>query len=417
MASAASRVTEYCGHSWRRLGVAPAQLRLSFTLPTGQTFRWRQRQPDGSVSLGIYKPIPPKVECEFIGVLQTSVVIFRQLPDDVLYRVVATTPPACGARAPAQPSPEEFDAVVRDYLNLSPMVDLAALCEGWRSGDERFGVVGSTIYGARVLRQDPVECLFCFLCSSNNNIKRIHLMIDKLCERYGTPLGGLDGVEYYAFPTLQQLGVPNAEEMEAVLRADGFGYRAKFIAGSVAVLKQHERDGDGGAGWLLALRGAARQEATDALQAMPGIGPKVASCVALFCLEQADEVPVDTHVWQIAVRDYGLELEGKTLTPKNYEQIGAHFRGIFAERAGWAHNTLFIADIADFAKLLPEEARRAPIASPNSASKKGKKGKKPKEKGEKGEKKGAEGGAAKRKGKAAAPKQSAAKGGKRQRKR
>ena len=42
--------------------------------------------------------------------------------------------------------------------------------------------------GARVLRQDPVECLFQFVCSSNNHISRIHGMVERLCRAYGTPL-------------------------------------------------------------------------------------------------------------------------------------------------------------------------------------------------------------------------------------
>ena len=39
-----------------------------------------------------------------------------------------------------------------------------------------------------MLRQDPTECLFQFICSSNNHISRIHGMVERLCTRYGTPL-------------------------------------------------------------------------------------------------------------------------------------------------------------------------------------------------------------------------------------
>lgn len=114
--------------------------------------------------------------------------------------------------------------------------------------------VSSNPAGARVLRQDPVECLFEFICSSNNHISRIHGMVERLCRDYGTPLfhscvpqsAGLDApasvkaegpakkeeqqqqqqagvpdLAFYAFPTLEQLSAAS----EAALRAEGFGYR------------------------------------------------------------------------------------------------------------------------------------------------------------------------------------------------
>jgi N-glycosylase/DNA lyase len=49
-----------------------------------------------------------------------------------------------------------------------------------------------------------------------------------------------------------------------------------------------------------------------------GVGRKVADCVALFSLDQLGVVPVDTHVLQIAARDYrahfGNDLKSKTMT-------------------------------------------------------------------------------------------------------
>ena len=59
--------------------------------------------------------------------------------------------------------------------------------------------------------------------------------------------------------------------------------RAKFIVGSVAAL--HDADG-GGATWLLDLRSKPYAEATEALEKLPGIGPKVyfiLFCFVLFC--------------------------------------------------------------------------------------------------------------------------------------
>ena len=59
---------------------------------------------------------------------------------------------------------------------------------------------------------------------------------------------------------------------------------------------------------------------------LPGVGPKVADCVALFSLDQAGTVPVDTHVWQIACRDLDPTLSTcKSLTPAVYERVGLRF--------------------------------------------------------------------------------------------
>lgn len=59
--------------------------------------------------------------------------------------------------------------------------------------------------GVRLLRQDPVECLFSFICSSNNNITRISGMVERLCQAFGPRLVQLDDITYYGFPSLQAL--------------------------------------------------------------------------------------------------------------------------------------------------------------------------------------------------------------------
>ncbi len=69
--------------------------------------------------------------------------------------------------------------------------------------------------------------------------------------------------------TLEQTG---AGATETALRAEGFGYRAKFIVGTVAQLL--EKPG-GGLAWLHALRAAPFNATVEALCTLPGIGPKV----------------------------------------------------------------------------------------------------------------------------------------------
>jgi hypothetical protein len=81
-------------------------------------------------------------------------------------------------------------------------------------------------------------------------------------------------------------------------------YRAKFI---VATARQLQACG--GRPFLMALRREPRLHVREQLLQFAGVGPKVADCVALFSLEQHDVVPVDTHVWDIACRDFDRTLQ------------------------------------------------------------------------------------------------------------
>lgn len=74
--------------------------------------------------------------------------------------------------------------------------------------------------------------------------------------------------------------------------------RAKYIVGTVKALQSKP---GGGAEWLSSLRGLELHEVIDALCTLPGVGPKVAACIALFSLDQHHAIPVDTHVWKVCL--------------------------------------------------------------------------------------------------------------------
>lgn len=297
---------------WTPLNTPSTELRLEFTLPTGQSFRWREVTPG-----------------EFIGVVGRRAVHIRQLSDNVEYCVIS--------RAPGDDASEDA-AVIADYFNLS--VCLTDLARGWSTADPHFARLAKALPGARMLRQDPVECLFSFICSQNNHISRIHGMVNRLARLYGTPLKAEhDGESFHAFPSLEQLSRATEDE----LREAGFGYRARYI---VAAVDELNRKGGGGAVWLASLREQPFDRAVQALCELPGVGPKVAACVALFSLDKHDSIPVDVHIWQLAGRKYLPELRGKTLTPKLHPVVQAAFVQKFGAYAGWAHNTLFIAELS-----------------------------------------------------------------------
>lgn len=193
--------------------------------------------------------------------------------------------------------------------------------------------------GLRLLRPwSATEMVFCFLCTPNNHLSRITQMVRSL-SAMGNPIEEVEGLVIHEFPSVETIAA--IEEHE--LRSRGFGYRATTIPN---VAKQViER---GGSPWLESLRTAPFADARSSLMGLKGIGPKLADCMALFALHHTEAVPVDTHLWQAAVRLYFPEWNGKSLTSARYDLIGEHLRGRFGELAGWAHQYLFYDNLLNW---------------------------------------------------------------------
>ncbi|CAG8476090.1 2380_t:CDS:2 [Dentiscutata heterogama] len=286
--------------TWRSLRIPPEELRLDTTLKCGQAFRWKVSGES-------------QWSCAFKG----RFITLRQTDSDIEYQ----------SYFPIKKSSDEvnhefelIDKFLMDYFNLSPMINLRECYDRWSMADKHFAKIACQFKGIRILRQDPVENLFSFICSTNNNINRISQMIEKLCSRYGNLVYTLNGHEYYDFPTLDKLVSSN---VESELRQSGFGYRAKYISQTAKYLTENYSDGEK---WLYSLRNVDYKEAHSALLKLSG---------CLMSLDKNNAIPIDTHVWQIAQREYGFE-------------IGDHFRNLFGDYSGWAHSVLFTADLKAF---------------------------------------------------------------------
>jgi N-glycosylase/DNA lyase len=336
------------GLLWRRVPSVPdGCLRLDLTLFCGQAFRWVDC---GTV---LWRG---KQWRECAGVLHRSLLVLRQadeeLPtaayaggvdveDPVFYAVVSENA--------ERDDRSTVDAALCDYLRAG--VDMRPIAADLCRRDERYARVFPYFRGGRPLRQHPTECLFAFICSSNNNVQRITSMVTYLASAYGDKIGEYKGTLFHAFPTIMTLA---SRATEADLRAAGFGYRARFITAAAAQLQAL-----GAEEYLLSLRKMSRQDTATALVSLMGVGRKVAGCVALMSLDVDDEIPVDTHVWQIACRDYLPSLRAKTLTDRIYTQVGDMFRDKHGPFAGWSSQTLFCAELGPFKDRLP-----APFAAP-----------------------------------------------------
>ncbi|XP_045145729.1 N-glycosylase/DNA lyase isoform X2 [Echinops telfairi] len=314
---------------WASIPCRRSELRLDLVLVSGQSFRWKEQSP-----------------AHWSGVLADQVWTLTQTEEQLYCTVYRRNKSHVG-----KPTPEELQTL-RQYFQLD--VSLAQLYNHWSSVDPHFQKVAQKFQGVRLLRQDPVECLFSFICSSNNNITRITGMVERLCQAFGPLLIQLDDVTYYGFPTLQALAGP---KVEAHLRKLGLGYRARYVSASARAILEEQ----GGLPWLQQLREAPYEEAHKALCTLPGVGPKVADCICLMALDKLQAVPVDIHMWQIAQCDYNWNSatsQAKGLSPPANKELGNFFRNLWGPHAGWAQAVLFCADLQQPRRAQEPPAKR-----------------------------------------------------------
>ena len=134
------------------------------------------------------------------------------------------------------------------------------------------------IRGIRLLKQQPYETIISFIISANNHIPRIKGIIDAIG------------------PSCYEAGREDA----GFYTSRGAGYRAPYLASTTALIRSR-----GGVEYLETLRGLPTPLLVKALQEFPGVGPKVADCIALFAYAKGDVFPVDTWVKKIYADLFG----------------------------------------------------------------------------------------------------------------
>ncbi|KAG9236320.1 DNA glycosylase [Amylocarpus encephaloides] len=331
---------------WRKFPVILAELCIDTTLRCGQSFRWRKLENDHWTCTLHGRILTLKQDASYLHYRSIRPMATDRLPSSTI---------SSGLIA------QDDEDLLKHYLNLEP--NLASLYEQWSSVDPNFKKRAPNFTGVRILKQDAWEALVGFICSSNNNIVRISQMVNNLCLHYGPLIGLIDAEPFHDFPAPEDLIGPG---VEAHLRQLGFGYRASYIAKTAKMVVEEKPKG-----WLQGLvnvdlnpdqklppggREGYRHAHEELLQ-LQGVGPKVADCVCLMGLGWGESVPIDTHVWQFAQRDYKFgKGKHKSLTKATYDAVGDHFRQLWGIEAGWAHSVLFAADLKTFSDRLKTKA-------------------------------------------------------------
>ncbi|OLY79285.1 N-glycosylase/DNA lyase [Smittium mucronatum] len=205
-----------------------------------------------------------------------------------------------------------------------------------------------------------------------------------MCLEYGNKVdisdSSINVSEVHLFPELHKLAEPGVEER---LRELGFGYRAKYIYKSAKHIYDNYKNPEE---WFDSLINLDYQEAKKQLTSLTGVGSKVADCICLMSLNKTNAIPVDTHILQVATRDYtnnGLFIDitksqhsnpigvtgvadnpmlvsiensekitkavagAKKISPIIYDYIFQMFCSIFGPFSGWAQTILFISDLGE----------------------------------------------------------------------
>lgn len=183
--------------------------------------------------------------------------------------------------------------------------------------------------GLRISKHDSHETLIGFLCSSNKRILQIRQMVANLANHLGEPIAG----SFNQLPTWSVL----ARASDAQLKACALGYRANFIRNTARALEAHPE-------WVEEFQKLSTPDLINKLQTLPGVGPKVAACVALFGFQRLESFPVDTWIVQALSSAYGLNYK----RPVDFETFG---RIHFGSAAGLAQQYLFAS--ARAGQLLP----------------------------------------------------------------
>lgn len=143
--------------------------------------------------------------------------------------------------------------------------------------------------GLRIMKTELFETICSFIISANNNIKRIKLIIERLCKAVGRRVD-----DYYAFPTIEDFRGLD----EVFFRSIGAGFRAKYLAELYENYNEFIKED---------VENLTTEELRARLMQFKGVGRKVADCILLFAYNRMDVFPVDVWMERVYYENFGSE--------------------------------------------------------------------------------------------------------------
>lgn len=266
---------------------------LKYTLESGQSFRWKKQNLNGSLY--------------YEGVVGDNIVCLSQCDQFVSLESSSNS--------------ESIKNIIINYLKLDENLDEVYT---YISKDIYINSAINKYKGMKILRQDPWECLISFICSSNSNIKRISKNVEDISIEYGNKIT-FNGTERYSFPSAITL----SNTTEQKLRNLGLGFRSPYVLESAKIIASNQIN-------LENLRTLNYQDALDILIKLPGVGDKVANCILLFSLDKTEAFPVDVWIQRVLKEKY-FNIKDKT----NIIKVRLKAQNYFSNYAGYANQYLF----------------------------------------------------------------------------
>lgn len=147
--------------------------------------------------------------------------------------------------------------------------------------------------GIRILQQDPFETIITFIISQRKSLPAISASVEKICALCGKKLMSRKKT-VYAFPSPQKLAACSLQSLYAC----SLGYRAPYIKKTAHLIADDRID-------LNALHTLSDENLIASLMTLPGVGVKVASCIALFAYGRTALAPVDVWIEKVIRQKYG----------------------------------------------------------------------------------------------------------------